>query len=132
MKSVYVTADKLAAYLDVSTTTIRLWVSTRKIPEAAYIKIGNTYRFHLRAVDDALRNFEQRKGMSIKQRDELAQKLIEGLDVTEFQTAPRGVSPEELSKADAELESKVQGIPHVNTDPEIDDALSSILDEHDQ
>ena len=37
-----------------SVSTIRAWVRQDKVPSDTYIKVGNTYRFNLDAVEAAL------------------------------------------------------------------------------
>ena len=54
MTSGFVTIDKVAEFLSVSVSTIRLWVRNQTIPKTAYIKIGNIYRFSIEDVVDAL------------------------------------------------------------------------------
>jgi len=44
--SPFVTVNELAEYLNVSTSTIRLWVRKDRIPKHTYIKVGQTYRFN--------------------------------------------------------------------------------------
>lgn len=45
-KSPFVTIESLAQYLQVSVSTIRVWVRNGHIPDTTYIKLGNTYRFN--------------------------------------------------------------------------------------
>jgi excisionase family DNA binding protein len=51
----YVTISELADHLSVSPSTIRQWIRHEHIPEDTFIKISTTYRFDLKAVEDALR-----------------------------------------------------------------------------
>jgi predicted site-specific integrase-resolvase len=46
--------DVLAEHFVVSVSTIRMWVRRGYIPKDTYLKIGNTYRFNLSKVIDAL------------------------------------------------------------------------------
>lgn len=46
--------DDLARYLTVSVSTVRSWVRKNQIPRSAYMKIGNTYRFCMSDVINAL------------------------------------------------------------------------------
>ena len=50
----YVTINKVADYFQVSISTIRKWVTNGYVPDGAYIKIGEVYRFRLDAVEAAL------------------------------------------------------------------------------
>lgn len=131
-KGAYAGIEPVAKYFGVSSSTIRLWVRQGKIPERSYIKIGNTYRFHIRAVEDALLNYKSRAGMSDEERNEFADNIIKQLEVEVVETSSPRVSKERLDEADAELGDKAKGVPHVKGDPEIDAALGSILDEPDE
>lgn len=51
----FVPIDKLADHLHVKVSTVRQWIKHGRIPRATYLKIGNTYRFHISAVVQALR-----------------------------------------------------------------------------
>lgn len=50
----FVPIEDVARYFSVSISTIRAWVRQHKIPSDTYIKIGNTYRFSIPKVEDAL------------------------------------------------------------------------------
>jgi len=50
----YVPIEKVANHLCVTVHTIRAWVRQGNIPRNTYVKVGNTYRFSLQAVVDAL------------------------------------------------------------------------------
>ena len=50
----YVRIDAVAKYFDVSTSTVRIWLSEGRIPTSAYIKSGRTYRFRLPEIEKAL------------------------------------------------------------------------------
>ena len=54
ISSPYVRIDAVAKYFDVSTSTVRTWVTEGKIPETAFIRSGRTYRFRLSQVEAAL------------------------------------------------------------------------------
>lgn len=56
MASEYATIRDVAGYFSVSVSTIRNWVRAGTIPLSTYIKVGDTYRFNLNQVEDALRN----------------------------------------------------------------------------
>jgi len=55
MEAKYANTDDAAAYLRVSTATLRTWVKAKKIPEVCYFKLGGTYRFHLDRLEEYLR-----------------------------------------------------------------------------
>lgn len=61
----YVPIDDVAKHFTVSISTIRAWVRHGNIPPNTYIKIGNTYRFKISEVANALTNSktEDAKGM---------------------------------------------------------------------
>ena len=50
----YVPIEDVAKYFSVSISTIRAWVRQNQIPKDTYIKIGNTYRFCVDDVANAL------------------------------------------------------------------------------
>tara|TARA_R110000765_G_scaffold72292_2_gene140378 strand:+ start:605 stop:859 length:255 start_codon:yes stop_codon:yes gene_type:complete len=50
----YVPIEDVAKYFSVSISTIRAWVRQNQIPKDTYIKVGNTYRFCVDDVADAL------------------------------------------------------------------------------
>ena len=51
----YVPIENLSGHLSVKVTTIRQWVKQGSIPKHTYIKVGNTYRFNIPEVLEALR-----------------------------------------------------------------------------
>jgi len=124
--------EAISNYFGVSHSTIRQWVKDKKIPETSYIKIGLTYRFHLPAVQDALVNYKNREGMTDEQRAKIADDILNSIDGVLPNDAPEKVSEEKVQAAEAELESKVRGVPHLKDDPELDKELEGILDEHDE
>lgn len=52
----YVTIRDVATYFKVSVSTIRNWVRAGTIPASTYIKAGDTYRFSLGKIEEALLN----------------------------------------------------------------------------
>ena len=52
----YVPIEDVAKHFSVSISTIRAWVRQKEIPDDTYIKVGNTYRFNIEDVSDALTN----------------------------------------------------------------------------
>jgi len=54
MASKYVPTEELAKHFAVAGQTVRLWIKQGKIPAGTFIKIGNTYRFDIEAVEAAL------------------------------------------------------------------------------
>ena len=54
----YVPIEDVAKYFSVSISTIRAWVLQNQIPKDTYIKIGNTYRFCVDDVANALTKAE--------------------------------------------------------------------------
>lgn len=53
-EEVFVPVEKVAEHFCVKVHTIRSWVRQEHIPRTAYIKVGNTYRFSLPRIIDAL------------------------------------------------------------------------------
>ena len=54
MQRRFVPIEDVARYFSVSISTIRAWVRQDRIPSDTYIKVGNTYRFSIPKVEDAL------------------------------------------------------------------------------
>ena len=52
----YVTIRDVASYFNVSVSTIRNWLRAGLIPASTYIKAGDTYRFSLGKIEEALLN----------------------------------------------------------------------------
>tara|TARA_R110000823_G_scaffold24341_1_gene71945 strand:- start:198 stop:440 length:243 start_codon:yes stop_codon:yes gene_type:complete len=50
----YVPIEELSKHLAVSISTVRGWLKKKSIPENTYIRVGNTYRFNIDAVVNAL------------------------------------------------------------------------------
>jgi hypothetical protein len=50
----YVPIEDLAKHFTVSISTVRAWVRQGLIPKETYIKVGNTYRFSVSKVVEAL------------------------------------------------------------------------------
>lgn len=130
MKGPFASTDTLKDYLDVSVHTIRQWVRDSKIPRTAYLKIGNTYRFHIGAVQDALMNYDDRKKLTPKERDALALSFIEQAALPPSDK-PEGIPEEVVSLAEENLERQVHGLQPLREHVEVDSELESILDEHD-
>jgi excisionase family DNA binding protein len=51
----YVTIQEVADHYLVSISTIRAWIRTKTLPQEAYLRVGNTYRFKIPVVDEYLR-----------------------------------------------------------------------------
>ena len=64
MDAKYVPIDDVAEYFSVSISTIRAWLRQDRIPNHTYIKVGNTYRFCISEISEALTH-----------RDEVAKEL---------------------------------------------------------
>jgi len=54
MAEPFVPIEGVAKHFAVSISTIRAWLRQGHIPKNTYVKIGNTYRFKLPAVAEAL------------------------------------------------------------------------------
>ena len=54
MAEPFVPIEGVAKHFAVSISTIRAWLRQGNIPKHTYVKIGNTYRFKLPAVVEAL------------------------------------------------------------------------------
>ena len=82
MSNPYVPIEKLAEHFSVSVSTIRMWVRNNHIPKDTYVNIGNTYRFNIDDVANALT-----KGKA---------KDTEAENVVEFQPAMAGFSQPDI------------------------------------
>ena len=70
MNEPFVPIEDLAKHFSVSISTVRAWVRQKHIPKDTYIKIGNTYRFRVGDVADALTSeTEQLLQSEVKTRD---------------------------------------------------------------
>ena len=63
----YVPIEDVAKYFSVSISTIRAWVRQNQIPKDTYIKVGNTYRF---CVDDIANALTKTKDTDEEAREE--------------------------------------------------------------
>lgn len=130
----FASSETLGEYLDMSVHTIRQWVKDGKIPRNAYIKVGNTYRFHVGAVQDALINFDKRKELTDEEREALALEYLKQVDVVAT-NADTPASSYELEQAERELQNQVDGTSRyaqhgeLNIDPELDAMLNDNQDQ---
>ena len=70
MNEPFVPIEDVAEHFSVSISTVRAWVRQQHIPEDTYIKIGNTYRFRVGDVADALTTAKKsNSSSSVKTRD---------------------------------------------------------------
>lgn len=56
MEPKYVPIEDVAKHFSVSVSTIRAWVRQHQIPKDTYIRVGNTYRFCIVDISEALTN----------------------------------------------------------------------------
>jgi len=54
MEPKYVPIEDVAKHFSVSVSTIRAWVRQDQIPQETYIRVGNTYRFCIPDISEAL------------------------------------------------------------------------------
>jgi|TARA_R100001443_G_scaffold98201_1_gene105184 hypothetical protein len=72
MNEPFVPIEDVAKHFSVSISTVRAWVRQEHIPKDTYVKIGNTYRFRVGDVADALTTAEKNNGNSgVKTNDDL-------------------------------------------------------------
>lgn len=67
MKSPFVMIEDVAKHFSVSVSTFRLWIRQGSIPKDTYIRVGNTYRFHLENVVAALTNAPKQLDLDLDQ-----------------------------------------------------------------
>ena len=56
MEPKYVPIEDVAKHFSLSVSTIRAWVRQDQIPQDTYIRVGNTYRFCIPDISEALTN----------------------------------------------------------------------------
>lgn len=56
--SEYVSVNEVAKHFNVSTSTVRIWMTSGLIPRASFIRVGRTYRFRLGMIEEFLLNQE--------------------------------------------------------------------------
>ena len=70
MNEPFVPIEDVAKHFSVSISTVRAWVRQEHIPKDTYVKIGNTYRFRVGDVADALTTAEKNNSNGgVKTRD---------------------------------------------------------------
>lgn len=57
----YVAITDLANHFQVSVSTIRTWIRKGVIPAENYLKVGNTFRFKLPEVEEAVRSYNTKR-----------------------------------------------------------------------
>ena len=57
----YVAITDLANHFQVSISTIRTWIRKGVIPPENYLKVGNTFRFRLPEVEEAIRSYNLKR-----------------------------------------------------------------------
>lgn len=55
----FVSINEVAQHFSISKSTVRSWVRSGRIPRDTYFKLGNTYRFRLGAITEALLENQQ-------------------------------------------------------------------------
>lgn len=55
----FVSINEVAQHFSISKSTVRSWVRSGRIPRDTYFKLGNTYRFRLGAITEALLESQQ-------------------------------------------------------------------------
>jgi len=78
MDAKYVPIENVAEYFSVSVSTIRAWVRQDRIPQKTYIKVGNTYRYCIPEISEALTS----RGVSEEVEDKVVP-IIRGPVTTE-------------------------------------------------
>lgn len=67
--SPFVMIEDVAKHFSVSASTIRAWIRQNSIPKDTYIKVGQTYRFHLENVVTALTNAPKQLDLELDQEN---------------------------------------------------------------
>ena len=77
----FVPIEELAKHFTVSVSTIRAWVRQGFIPKSTYVKVGNTYRFSVDAVSDALMAEDEPKQVVVEPvTQEHALRIVQSVD----------------------------------------------------
>ena len=76
----YVPIEDVAKYFSVSISTIRAWVRQNQIPKDTYIKIGNTYRFCVDDVANALTKAEDPEEEALEEFQSRARTAFANID----------------------------------------------------
>ena len=72
MNEPFVPIEDVANHFSVSISTVRAWVRQEHIPKDTYVKIGNTYRFRVGDVANALTTAEKNNSNGgVKTNDDL-------------------------------------------------------------
>ena len=85
----YVPIDVIAEFLSLKPNTLRTWVRMGFIPKSIYIKVGNTYRFNIPEVVEALKQ-DDPANLELRQKKEAIDALpvcvdeVSGIDDDEF------------------------------------------------
>lgn len=83
MSKAFKTAEEMASHLSITVVTLREWVRKGYIPASTYIKIGNTYRFNLELVtqamlaEDDVKNATPAKKEELKEVEECMEDLVD-------------------------------------------------------
>ena len=67
----YVPIEDVAKHFGVSVSTIRAWVRQDQIPQDTYIRVGNTYRFCIPDIADALTTKKKAPDTNVEQEEVL-------------------------------------------------------------
>lgn len=81
MAEPFVPIEDVAKHFAVSISTIRAWLRQGHIPKHTYVKIGNTYRFKLPAVDEALTTKAKKEAHAVSTETQLEFDLDADKDV---------------------------------------------------
>ena len=71
----FVPIEELAKHFTVSVSTIRSWIRGGHIPTDTYFKVGNTYRFSVSAVSNALTSADPKQNEIENPIDEIDWKV---------------------------------------------------------
>jgi excisionase family DNA binding protein len=69
MSEHFVPIEDLAKHFTVSVSTVRAWVRQGYIPKDTYLKVGNTYRFNVSKVVEALSSVPKNEPEPLKTED---------------------------------------------------------------
>ena len=83
MEPKYVPIEDVAKHFSVSISTIRAWVRQDQIPQDTYIRVGNTYRFCIPDISEALTNKKTAPDINDDEDEVMVEPVVESRVATD-------------------------------------------------
>jgi DNA-binding transcriptional MerR regulator len=77
MEPKYVPIEDVAKHFSVSISTIRAWVRQEQIPQDTYIRVGNTYRFCIPDISEALTTKKKAPDINVSEEEVVVEAMPE-------------------------------------------------------